>query len=161
MYDITVSVIGNVASDVDLHFTRTGEPVARFRLAAGTRRFDREANRWVDGDTHFFSVSCWRGLARNVLESVHKGMPVVVQGRLRSREVSRPCGQAGHTVRYVDIDAVSVGHDLNRGTAVFTRVKREAVIASEQRAVADALIEAGLAGIVDPETGELLDESAA
>lgn len=161
MYDITVTVIGNVASDVALRFTHAGEPVASFRLAAGTRRFDREGNRWVDGDTHFFSVSCWRGLARNVLESLRKGMPVVVQGRLRTREVSRPCGESGHTIRYVDIDAVTVGHDLTRGTAQFTRVKREAVVASEQRAVADALLEAGLADMVDPETGELLDEPAA
>jgi single-strand DNA-binding protein len=161
MNDITVTVIGNVASDVALRFTRAGQPVASFRLAVGTRRFDRDEDRWIDGDTHFFSVSCWRGLAHNVLECVRKGMPVMVQGRLRSREVQRPCGESGHTTRYVDIDAIAVGHDLNRGTAEFRRVKREAVVSSEQRAVADALLEAGLAGVVDPETGELIDDSAA
>lgn len=167
MNDITFPVIGNVVNDVQLRFTRSGEPVASFRVAATSRRFDRANERWVDGDTHYFSVSCWRNLAHNVMETISKGMPVVVVGRLRSREVQRPCGDHSHAVRYFDIEAHSVGPDLARGIATFTRVKREAVVESERRAVADALIEAGLAdlseldGLVDPETGEIVTEPAA
>jgi single-strand DNA-binding protein len=77
-------------------------------------------------------------------------MPVLVKGRLRSREVQRPCGDHTHGIRYMDIDAISVGHDLARGTATFTRVKREAVVAAEQRAVAEALGAAGIAGVEVP-----------
>jgi single-strand DNA-binding protein len=161
MNDITFSVVGNVVNDVELRFTRSGEPVASFRLAAGTRRFDRASEKWVDGDTHFFTVSCWRGLAHNVLQTLTKGMPVVVIGRLRSREVQRPCGDHTHTVRYFDLEASALGPDLARGTATFTRVKREAVVESERRALADAMAVAGLAGVVDPETGEILTEPAA
>lgn len=157
MNDITFSVVGNVANEVQLRFTRSGEAVASFRLASSTRRFDRQGDRWVDGDTHYFTVSCWRGLAQNVVQTLTKGMPVVVFGRLRSREVQRPCGEAGHTVRYFDIEAVSVGPDLARGVATFTRVKREAVVESERRALADAIAVAGLAEgeLLDPETGEI------
>lgn len=161
MNDITFSVVGNVVNDVELRFTKSGEPVASFRLAAGTRRFDRANERWVDGDTHFFSVSCWRGLAQNVVHTLTKGMPVVVFGRLRSREVQRPCGDHAHPVRYFDIEAFAVGPDLARGTATFTRVKREAVVESERRALADALAAAGLSELVDAETGEILTEPAA
>ncbi len=139
MNDITVHLIGNVVTDVALRFTKSGDPVASFRLAVGTRRFDKAADRWVDSDTHFFWVSCWRALAANVVETLAKGMPVIVVGRIRSREVERPCGETSHTVRYFDVEATSVGCDLARGVATFTRVKRDAVVQSEQRAVAEAL----------------------
>lgn len=159
MNDITLSVVGNVVNDVEMRFTKAGEPVASFRVASSTRRFDRANERWVDGDTHYFTVSCWRGLAHNVLQSLQKGMPVIVHGRLRSREVERPCKEQTHIVRYLDIEATSVGPDLARGTATFARVKRESVVESERRAVADAIVEAGLvdSDLVDLETGEIID----
>ena len=163
MKDISIEAVGNVASDVSLRFTRAGDPVASFRLAVGTRRYDRQGERWVDGDTHYFTVSCWRSLAHNVFQSLNKGMPVVVVGRLRSREVQRPCGDQVHSIRYFDIEAASVGPDLARGIATFTRVKREAVVESEERAVADAMAAAGLledelaGAVVDLETGEIVD----
>ena len=73
MNDITFPVVGNVVNDVELRFTKSGEPVASFRIAASTRRFDRANDRWVDGDTHYFTVSCWRGLAQNVAADAHEG----------------------------------------------------------------------------------------
>lgn len=144
MNDITFTVIGNVVNDVELRFTRAGDPVASFRLASTSRRFDRAHSRWIDGDTHYFTVSCWRGLAPNVVQSVTKGMPVIVIGRLRSREVERACGDASHSIRYYDIEATSVGPDLSRGTATFHRVKRESTTQNERRILAEALAEAGL-----------------
>lgn len=159
MNDITMCVVGNVVNDVELRFTKSGDPVASFRVAASTRRYDRHHERWVDGDTHYFSVSCWRHLAHNVVQTIQKGMPVIVQGRLRSRDVERPCKEQTHIVRYFDIEAHAVGPDLARGVATFTRVKREAAIESERRALADAMVVAGLedADVVDVETGEILD----
>lgn len=158
MNDITLCVVGNVVNDIEMRFTKSGEPVASFRVASSTRRFDRTNDRWVDGDTHYFTVSCWRGLAHNVVQSLQKGMPVIVHGRLRSREVERPCKEQTHIVRYLDIEASSVGADLARGVCVFTRVKHESVVESERRAVADAIVEAGLvdSDLVDLETGEIL-----
>jgi single-strand DNA-binding protein len=161
MNDITLHVVGNVVTDVTLRFTRAGDAVASFRVASTPRRLDRSTGRWIDLDTHYFTVSCWRDLAQNVVHTISKGMPVLVVGRLRSREVQRPCGDHTHTVRYSDIEAQAVGPDLARGVATFTRVKREAVVESERRAVADALVEAGLADVVDPETGEIVSAPAA
>jgi single-strand DNA-binding protein len=146
MNDITLTVIGNLVTDVELRFTKSGEAVASFRIANTVRRFDRSQARWVDGDTHYFSVSCWRTLASNVVQSLSKGMPVIVTGKLRSREVERACGDANHTVRYYDIEAIGVGPDLARGVATFTRVKREPVVESERRVLADALAAVGLGG---------------
>jgi len=145
MNDIDITIIGNVASDVSLNFTKGGVSVAHFRVAAGTRRFDRQSERWTDGDTHFFSISCFRDLAHNVVASVTKGQPIIVRGRLRSRESIRECGEHMHTFRYYDVEASVVGHDLSRGNASFTRVKRAAVIENETRYLADSMAEAGIA----------------
>lgn len=139
MNEVTLTVVGNVASDVEVRMTGNGEAVASFRLATSVRRFDRTSGEWVDADTNFFTVSCWKSLGRNVAQTLTKGMPVVVHGRLRSREVERPCGDRLHRQRYQDIDAYAVGPDLTRGVAVFTRTKRDAVVAAEARAVDEAL----------------------
>ena len=139
MNDIGITVVGNTVNDVDLRFTPSGEAVASFRVASTTRRFDRGTERWIDGDTHYFTVSCWRNLAHNVAASLIKGTPVVVTGRMRSREHEKECGDHSHTMRYVDIEASAVGHDLSRGTATFNRVKRDSVVESERRLLADAL----------------------
>ncbi|MDD2859402.1 MAG: single-stranded DNA-binding protein [Candidatus Nanopelagicales bacterium] len=165
MHDITLTVTGNVVSDVSLRFSASGDPVASFRIACTPRRFDRASDRWVDSDTHYFGVSCWRDMAQNVVQSVTKGMPIVVHGRLRSREVERPCGESSHRIRYQDIEARSVGPDLSRGVATFTRVKRQSVVESEERLIADlqgaalALAEIDdLPAGVDPETGEIHED---
>jgi single-strand DNA-binding protein len=161
MNDVMMTMVGNVVRDVELRFTNSGDPVASFRIASSTRRFDRATERWIEGDTHYVTVTCWRNLASNVVQSLKKGMPVVVYGRLRSREVSRPCGETAHIVRYQDIEAYSVGPDLARGVAEFTRVKSAAVAENETRVIADVMGAAGeledlddLAS-VDLETGEI------
>lgn len=141
MNDINVTVIGNVATDVELRFTSAGDPVASFRVASNSRRWDRASERWADGDTQYFSVSCWRAMAHNVAQSVVKGMPIVVNGKLKTRELEKVCDSGDHThrVRFVDVEAVSLGPDLARGVTTFTRVKREGVIESEERVLADVL----------------------
>jgi len=66
MNDLMMTVVGNVIRDVDLRFTGNGDPVASFRGASNTRRFDRDSERGIEGDTHYLSVTCWRALATNV-----------------------------------------------------------------------------------------------
>ncbi len=124
MNEIHCTVVGNAVSDVRSAVTKTGHHVASFRMAATTRRFNRESNRWEDLDTSFLSVSCWRALADHVVASIHKGDPVVVVGRLRVREYVDSQGRAAISV---EVEASSVGHDLGRGTSAFERTRREPV----------------------------------
>ncbi len=120
MNDTWVTVVGNAATAAALKTTPTGVPVVRFRLAATSRRFDREGGQWVDGETSFYSVRAWRSLARNVASSLAIGDPLIVQGRLRVRDEQRD-GQRWVTA---EIDAVSAGHDLGWGTSAFRRVSQ-------------------------------------
>ncbi|MFC9225575.1 single-stranded DNA-binding protein [Streptomyces hygroscopicus] len=81
-----VTVVGNAATRPDFWETAAGVAVARFRLAATVRRWDRGRDAWVDAYTSFYTVWAWRSLAANVAGSVSLGEPLVVHGTLRVRE---------------------------------------------------------------------------
>ncbi|MEU8915018.1 single-stranded DNA-binding protein [Streptomyces nigrescens] len=119
-----VTLVGNAATAVEHRLTAAGVTVARFRLAATSRRWDKAQERWTDGETSFYTVRSWRGLADNVAASVAVGEPLIVQGRLRLREGEQPPEKGGQRWFSAEVDAVAIGHDLARGTAAFRRVLR-------------------------------------
>ncbi|NED84282.1 single-stranded DNA-binding protein, partial [Streptomyces sp. SID11233] len=131
MNDTTVTMVGNVATDLVFRETQGGA-MARFRLAVNARRWHREEQRWVDGHTNFFTVVAWRYLAHNVSSSVAIGDPLVVHGRLRLRDEVYE-GQRRMTA---EIEAFSVGHDLARGTTAFRRPPRDDARSSAAATVA-------------------------
>jgi single-strand DNA-binding protein len=120
MNDIITTVIGNAVTDVSLRVTSTGASVASFRIASNSRRFDKSTNSWIDQEPSYLSITAWSQLAENVALSVHKGQPLVVTGKLKVRQWQ----VADKSGTNVEIDATALGHDLNRGTSEFTKVKR-------------------------------------
>ena len=120
MTDSTITVRGWLGADVQLR-AAAGVPVASFRLACTPRRFNRRTETWSDGLTQWYTVSAWRGLADNCASSLRRGDPVVVHGRLEARTY---VNASGVEVLSLEIDALHVGHDLSRGTTVFTRAPR-------------------------------------
>lgn len=114
--DATVSLTGNVGADATLTQTRAGDPRAKFRVAV-TPRMVRDGN-WVDLETTWFTVVCYRALAENAAASVHRGDPVTVTGRLRT-EVWADENNVEHS-RLV-VDARAIGHDLAHGTSEYRR----------------------------------------
>lgn len=129
MNDTTICAVGNVATQPMYRDLAAG-PSARFRLAVTSRYWDREKNVWTDGHTNFFTVWANRQLATNVAASLSVGDPVVVQGRLKVRTEVRE-GQPSWSS--ADIDAVSIGHDLARGTSAFRRANKQETAASPPR----------------------------
>jgi single-strand DNA-binding protein len=67
------------------------------------------------------SCSVWRQAAENVAESLQKGMRVVVQGNLRSRQYETREGEK-RTVFEIQVD--EVGPSLKYATAKVTRTQR-------------------------------------
>jgi single-strand DNA-binding protein len=118
--DTMTTIMGNATDQPRLRFTPNGHAVASFRIASTPRRYDAQRGEWVNRPTLFITVSCWRGLAENVAASVAKGQPLVVTGRLQMHAYTKA------EVKYTsyEIDAVTVGHDLSRGTTVFTKAER-------------------------------------
>ena len=120
MNDIITTVIGNAVTDVSLRVTSSGTSVASFRIASNSRRFDKSTNSWIDQEPSYLSITAWSQLAENVALSVHKGQPLVVIGKLKVRQWQ----DSDKSGTNVEIDAIAIGHDLNRGTSEFTKVKR-------------------------------------
>jgi single-strand DNA-binding protein len=120
--ETTITVVGNLVDDPELRFTPSGAAVANFRIASTPRTFDRQTNEWKDGDALFLSCSVWRQAAENVAESLVKGMRVVVQGRLKSRQYETREGEK-RTVFEIDVD--EVGPSLKYATAKVTRTTRQ------------------------------------
>jgi single-strand DNA-binding protein len=120
MNETLVTLQGWLGTDVTLR--QAGEtPVASFRVACTPRRYQKKTDSWVDGTTQWFSVNAWRALAEHCERSLHRGDPVVVHGRLNAQLWSNA---AGMEVTSYDVEAVVVGHDLNRGTSTFVRPPR-------------------------------------
>jgi single-strand DNA-binding protein len=86
-------------------------------LASSQRRFDRNQNKWIEGETNWYTVSAFRQLAINESTSVSKGDRVIVVGKLHVRDWDN--GERAGTS--VEVEAEAVGHDLNWGTSSFTR----------------------------------------
>ena len=141
----TVTLSGNVVTDVALRSTTAG-PVANFRMAVTESWWDKRTERWAERVT-YLQVSAWRQLAEHVADSLAKGQPVVVVGRLRQREWDDKDGVHRSTI---EVDADLVGHDLSRGRASFTRRPRgpqtAEIAALEQAVVVPAVPVAGVTG---------------
>jgi len=116
--DTIVTVQGWLAADPSVRVAG-GHTVANFRIGCTPRRFHRGRQEWVDGETQWYSVSAWRTLAANCERSLHRGDPVVVQGRLQHRTY---LNRNGVEVVALEIEALTVGHDLNRGVANFSKM---------------------------------------
>jgi single-strand DNA-binding protein len=112
-----ITVRGFVATEPKSSTTPGGVATANFRLGSTQRRFDREKNTWIDGDTNWFKVQGYRQLAGNIGCSVKKGQKVIVVGRLKLRTWEHE----GRIFYSAEIDAESVGHDLTWGSANFIR----------------------------------------
>ena len=125
----TITVSGLVATTPRHLVTQDGLPITSFRLASSQRRFDRAQNRWIDGDTNWYTVTAFRQLAINTAGSISKGDRILVGGKLRVRDWDN--GERAGTS--VEIEADSIGHDLTWGSSVFTRtvLVREADPADE------------------------------
>lgn len=115
-----ITILGHVGRDPKTNTTHAGTPVATFPVAENHWRWDGLARQWVRTGTSWFHVTCRWGLSEHVAESVKTGDPVVVVGKLRIAEWTD-----GNGVKQVtaDVDATSVGHDLRRGAAKFSKIE--------------------------------------
>jgi single-strand DNA-binding protein len=121
MFDTYVTVVGNVLHEPEQRqTTTTGAVVTTFKIASTARRMDRQSGKWTDGNSLRVRVTCWRSLASNVRQSVRVGDPLVVHGRLFTRDWE---DENGNRRLAYELEAIAVGHDLSRGRAVFERAR--------------------------------------
>ena len=108
-----VRLAGRVTAHPTVSVGERGDRVT-FRILSTERRFVPDTREWVDGDQFGVTVVCWGPLATAVIGLVRKGDPVVVLGRISSRQFER---SAGGTDYWTEIRADMVALDLARGGA--------------------------------------------
>jgi single-strand DNA-binding protein len=112
----SVTIVGRAGTHPQLSVGLTGDRVS-FRVVATERRFDRIAEDWVDGDEFGVTVVCWRTMATAVLNTVRKGDPVVIVGRIITRRFERD----GVTQYFTEVKADFIGLDVAKAGTRFTR----------------------------------------
>jgi single-strand DNA-binding protein len=138
MFDTTVTIVGNALNAPELRRTNsTNTLVASFRVASTSRKYDKDSGRWVDGPSLRVRVTCWRRLAEGVKKCIVTGDPLVVTGRMYTRDWIGDDGQ--HRVSY-ELEAFAVGHDLSRGFSEFTRHRPVGATTMVEDAESDARI---------------------
>jgi single-strand DNA-binding protein len=131
------SVAGYVASEPQYSRVGNGIPKLTMRVSWTTRRVDPSTGEWVDGNTSFVRVTCWRRLAENLATCLRKGEPVMLRGRLDVRPFT---GKDGVRRISVDVDASYLGYDLTRGVASFRRVWETTGKTAEEAAAENAAL---------------------
>lgn len=123
MNETNVTVVGRVVADPEHRETKAGLQFTTFRVASTIRRRSKEGV-FVDAGTSFYNVAAYRSLGMNAHASIRKGDPVVVHGRQQVNTWQRQDGSWGSSV---EIEALSVGHDLTFGTTSYSKAVRRTV----------------------------------
>jgi single-strand DNA-binding protein len=102
-----VTMIGNLTKDPELRFTGGGAAVCSISFASNRRYKTRDGQ--DQEETTFMEATCWRDMAENIGESLHKGDRIIVIGRLRKRSYENKEGQ---TVWVTEIEADEIAPSL-------------------------------------------------
>lgn len=129
-----VSLTGYVATQPQTKtFETTDATNLSMRVAWTPRYQDRATGEWVDANTSYVTVNCWRRLATYAGICLRKGDPVIVKGRLTVRTYE---GKDGKTRISVEVEATSIGHDLSKGVAQFARIRPQTGMSASEFAAA-------------------------
>lgn len=109
-----ITQVGNLTAEPELRFTSGNVPVVSFTVASTEKRFDRESNSWKDADALFLRCTAWRDLAEHIAGSLHKGLRVIVVGRLKQRSYQ---DREGNPRTSIELEVEEVGPSLRFATA--------------------------------------------
>lgn len=115
-YQYTI-IVGNVGRDPELRYTQSGVAVCDFSVAV-TRRWGGGENEQRE-ETTWFRVSAWRGLAETCNTYVHKGMQIMVTGRIDASAYLDNAGEARASLELTATDVTFLGRrgETDQGAA--------------------------------------------
>lgn len=123
-----ISLVGNITAQPELRFSQEGKPRTSFTVAVNEGPKDNEI-------THFVRVTAFDSLAENLVDSLTKGLRVLVIGRLNTyrREVTL---EGGETKAFTETSftANAVGPDLRWARARVAKVDRSPSSGDEEAA---------------------------
>ena len=93
----TVTLVGRLANDVDLRYTRSGTAVGQFRLAVN-RTFTNQAG---EREADFISCVIWRKAAETLAKYARKGSLIGMTGHIQTRNYDNAQGQRVYVTEVV------------------------------------------------------------
>ena len=95
----TVQILGNLARDPELRFTKTGRAVATFTVAATNTYIDSATNETKE-QTAFINCVAW-GKTGEAVGNCKKGERLLVNGRIQTRSYEDSNGQKKYVTEVV------------------------------------------------------------
>lgn len=95
----TVQILGNLARDPELRFTKTGRAVATFTVAATNTYIDSATNETKE-QTAFINCVAW-GKTGEAVGNCKKGERLLVNGRIQTRSYDTQDGQKRYVTEVV------------------------------------------------------------
>lgn len=86
-----IFLAGRLTQDPELRYTPSGAAVTTLRMAVNTTYFPKDGEK--KEEVLYIDVVVWQKRAETCVEYLHKGSPVFVEGRLRSRRWEAQDGQ--------------------------------------------------------------------
>lgn len=114
-----LTIVGNLAADVELKFTPQGKAVAKFPVAT-SERFKNEKGEWDSRNLTYWNVSVWDKQAENVADTLSKGDEVIIYGKAYT--TSWEDKNTGEKRSRMEVTATKVAVSLNRVSAKLTKV---------------------------------------
>jgi single-strand DNA-binding protein len=103
-----ITITGLVATTPRYLLSVDNSPSISFRVAS---------DELTNGVINWYTITAFGQLANNARDSIEKGNRIIVSGELNIRDWDN----GERTGTSVELEASSVGHDLNHGTTKFTR----------------------------------------
>ena len=94
-----VILVGRLTRDPEVRYTPSGVAQARFTIAVD-RPYARKENQTNQQTADFIPITAWRERAQTIGNYFHKGMRILVEGRL---QVSNYTAQDGSKKTYTDV----------------------------------------------------------
>lgn len=94
----TVQILGNLARDPEVRYTKSGKAVATFTVAASNTFID--SNNETKEQTAFINCVAWGKLGESV-GNLRKGNRAFVEGRLQTRSYENADGQKKYVTEVV------------------------------------------------------------
>ncbi|MFE5290118.1 single-stranded DNA-binding protein [Nocardia sp. NPDC056611] len=112
-----LTLVGNIANDVELGFTSGGAAYLNLSIASTPRVFDKNTNEWKDGEPLFLRGTAWRKLAENAADSLQKGSRVIVTGNLKQRSYEKD----GEKRTVIEMEITEIGASVQFATVQITK----------------------------------------
>lgn len=141
----TLTLTGRLTASPELRFSPSGVAVAAFTVVTSRRVKDQTSGEWSDADTTFWDCKAFKQLAQNLVDSLDKGMEVIVVGR--AVQESWEDKQSGQKRSKIAVRVDAIGPSLRGATA---RVEKAGGSGQGQQAYQQARQASSREGMEDP-----------